>query len=80
VQRGERPWSRPPPVMLADVAGVRVPRLTQFALQAAAAMGRGLPRPEFDGDDAEAAGDGLFNQNGEDGQNGDDGPGIGGEG
>ena len=79
VQRGERPWSRPPPVVLADVAGARAPRLTQFALQAAVAMGRGAPRPEFEGDDAEAAADGLFNQDGPDGP-GIDGAGIGDEG
>lgn len=51
--RGERPWSRPPPVALADVAGVGVPRLTQFALQGAIAVGRGVPRPEYEGDDVE---------------------------
>lgn len=65
--RGERPWSRPPPVVLADGIGPRVPRLTQFALQAALAMGRGVPRPEEEGDDGEPGANGPGALGGDDG-------------
>ncbi|MEQ1695953.1 MAG: ComEC/Rec2 family competence protein, partial [Hyphomicrobiaceae bacterium] len=57
-QRGERPWSRPPPVVVAEGAQLRAPRLTQFALQAARAIGRSLPRPEEEDWDVEPSADG----------------------
>jgi competence protein ComEC len=50
--RGERPWSLPPamPVIWGDGTGRRVPRLTQFAIQAALALGQAMPRPEDEDD------------------------------
>lgn len=59
--RGERPWSRPPPVAppVRGAGGVPLPRLTQFAIQAALALGGDLPRPEDEGDDLAAIPEGA---------------------
>lgn len=54
--RGDRPWSRPPPQPKFEPGSLRPPRLTQFAIQAALALGQDVPRPENEGEDAEADG------------------------
>ena len=64
--RGDRPWSRP---ALASSAALplrtRVPNLTQFAIQAALAMGRELPRPQDEDDDpTQMPGDRVLPENG----------------